>query len=142
MSWWSELIFNAGSGGLFGLAGTVATTWLRLSEKKLDYAHQLALAEKQAASAEAAAAWGAFAASHQSAAADMSEKVSPWAANVRAVTRPFLTGVLVLAAVAVAFVSPPEARRDAISSVQMLAGTAVAWWFGSRMSEKMGAVKK
>jgi len=136
MSWITDLLFNAGSGGLFGMVGSLATTWLRLREKKLDNAHQLALAEKQAASAEAAAAWAAFGASQNAAAADMTEKVSPWAANVRAVTRPFLTAFLVVAALVVCFMAPPEVKREAIGSIQMLAGTSVAWWFGSRMTKK------
>jgi cobalamin synthase len=138
MSWITELLFNAGSGGLFGMIGSLTTTWMRLKEKRLDNEHQLALAEKAAQSAEAAASWGAFAASQTASSADMTEKVSPWAANVRAVTRPFLTAALVLAAFVAALFAPQEAKASALQNVQMLAGTAVAWWFGSRMTTQIG----
>lgn len=63
MSWFTELLFNAGSGGLFGMAGSLLTTWMRLREKKLDNQFQLDLMDKQFASAEAVAAWQAFSAS-------------------------------------------------------------------------------
>lgn len=133
MSWLTELLFNAGSGGLFGLLGTGVTAWIRLREKREDNRFAEAMADRQAASAEAAAAWAGFSASQSAAASDMSEKVSPWAANVRAVTRPFLTGGLVVGAFVSLFFVPADQRRDLIASFQMLTGTAVAWWFGSRM---------
>lgn len=142
MSTVMEILFNAGSGGLFGMIGSFATTWLRLKEKRMDNEHQLALAEKAAQSAEALASWGAFSASQTASAADMTEKVSAWAANVRAVTRPFLTAALVLAAFVVALFAPEEAKGAALQNVQMLAGTAVAWWFGSRMTTQIAAARK
>ncbi len=141
MSWITDLLFNAGSGGLFGLAGSLATTYFRLKEKRLDNEHQLALAEKAAQSAEAVASWSAFSASQAASAGDMTEKVSPWAANVRAVTRPFLTAALVIASFVVALFAPPEAKASALQNVQILAGTAVAWWFGSRMVTQISARK-
>jgi hypothetical protein len=135
MSWFTELLFNAGSGGLFGMAGSLLTTWMRLREKKVDNEFQLQLLDKQAASAEAVAAWSAFAASQSASASDMTEKVSPWAANVRAVTRPALTAFLVIGAfIAVLVIEDQPTKANALQSFQMLAGTAVAWWFGSRMA--------
>jgi hypothetical protein len=135
MSWFTELLFNAGSGGLFGMVGSLLTTWMRLREKKVDNEFQLQLLDKQAASAEAVAAWSAFSASQSASAADMTEKVSPWAANVRAVTRPALTAFLVIGAfVAVLVIDDALVQANALQSFQMLAGTAVAWWFGSRMA--------
>lgn len=134
MNWITELLFNAGSGGLFGMIGSITTTYMRLKEKKIDYEHAQAMADKQHASAEALAAWNAFAASQTAAAAEMTEKVSAWAANIRAVTRPFLTVLLVLGSFIAVCFSPTEYRAQAIGSMQALAGTAVAWWFGSRMT--------
>lgn len=140
MSLLTDLLFNAGTGGLFGLVGSVATSWMRLKEKSVDNAHQLALADKAAASAEAVAAWGAFGASHTAAAAELTEKCSPWAANVRAVTRPALTLLLVLAAtIAALFFAPPDVKGQAIAGIITLASTAVAWWFGSRQTISMQA---
>jgi hypothetical protein len=108
---------------------------MRLREKKVDNEFQLQLLDKQAASAEAVAAWSAFSASQSASAADMTEKVSPWAANVRAVTRPALTAFLVIGAfVAVLVIDDALVQANALQSFQMLAGTAVAWWFGSRMA--------
>jgi hypothetical protein len=139
----TELLFNAGSGGLFGMIGSLATTWMRLKEKKVDNEHALNLLDKQAASAEALAAWSAFTASQSASASDMTEKVSGWAANVRAVTRPALTLLLVLGAFIAVMITPdPAAKSNAAQSFQILAGTAVAWWFGSRMTSQMGAPKK
>lgn len=134
MSAFTDLLFNAGTGGLFGLVGSLATSFMKLKEKRLDNEHTLALAATQAASAESAAAWGAFAASQNAAGGEVTEKVSPWAANVRAVTRPFLTLLLVLAAFVCAFLSPPDVKGQTILGIITLASTAVAWWFGSRQS--------
>jgi hypothetical protein len=143
MNWITELLFNAGSGGLFGMLGTAIASWQRQREKKQDNEHQLALLSMQAQSAEALAAWTAFSASQTASASDMTERVSAWAANVRAVTRPFLTVFLVLGSfISVMLIEDPTAQSNAIQSFQFLAGTAVAWWFGSRMTTQMGATKK
>jgi hypothetical protein len=142
MNWITELLFNAGSGGLFGMIGSLTTSWMRMKEKRIDNEHSLNLLDKQAASAEALAAWQAFAASQTASATDMTEKVSAWAANVRAVTRPALTVFLVLGAfVGALWIDDASMRANAIQSFQMLAGTAVAWWFGSRMTQQIQGKK-
>jgi len=65
----------------------------------------------------------------------MNEKVAPWAANIRAVTRPFLTIGLVIGSFASFFLIENQyLKGEAIQSFMMLAGTSVAWWFGSRMT--------
>jgi hypothetical protein len=131
----TELLFNAGTGGLFGLFGSIATSVIRIFEKRQDNKFALDMLDKQAASAEALAAWNAFTASQSASASDMTEKVSPWAANLRAVTRPFLTIGLVLGSFASFFLIEDEYMKgQAIQSFMMLAGTSVAWWFGSRMT--------
>jgi hypothetical protein len=132
-----ELLFNAGSGGLFGLAGSLATTWMRLREKKVDNEHALKMAEVTFKSAEQVESWKAFANSQSASASDMTDKVSTWAANVRAVTRPALTLLLVLAAAIITFQAPDDIKANAIQNIQILAGTAVAWWFGSRQTTQM-----
>lgn len=143
MGWFTELLFNAGSGGLFGMVGSLLTSWMRLKEKRVDNEFQLQLMEKQTASAEAIAAWSAFSASQTASASDMTEKVAPWAANVRAVTRPALTAFLVVGAfVAVLIIEDPAVKANALQSFQMLAGTSVAWWFGSRMSTQLQQQRK
>lgn len=135
MSIWSELLFNAGTGGLFGLFGSIATSVIRIWEKRQDNKFALEMLDKQAASAEALAAWGAFAASQSASASDMNDKVSPWAANLRAVTRPFLTIGLVFGSfISFFLIDEPYLRIEVIQSFMMLAGTSVAWWFGSRMT--------
>lgn len=138
MSMIYDLLFNAGTGGLFGMIGSLLTTWMRLKEKKLDNQFQLELMDKQFASAEAVAAWSAFTASQTASASDMTEKVAPWAANIRAVTRPALTAFLVVGAfIAVLIIDDPVVQANALQSFQMLAGTSVAWWFGSRMTTQI-----
>lgn len=135
MSIWSELLFNAGTGGLFGLFGSIATSVIRIWEKRQDNKFALEMLDKQAASAEALAAWGAFSASQLSSASDMNDKVSPWAANLRAVTRPFLTiGLVLCSFISFFLIDEPYLRIEVIQSFMMLAGTSVAWWFGSRMT--------
>lgn len=138
MSMIYDLLFNAGTGGLFGMVGSLLTSWMRLKEKKLDNQFQLELMDKQFASAEAVAAWSAFTASQTASASDMTEKVAPWAANIRAVTRPALTAFLVVGAfIAVLIIDDPVVQANALQSFQMLAGTSVAWWFGSRMTTQI-----
>lgn len=131
----TELLFNAGTGGLFGLFGSIATSVLRIFEKRQDNKFALEMLDKQAASAEALASWNAFTASQSASASDMTEKVSPWAANLRAVTRPFLTIGLVLGSfISFFLIDDQYLKVQAIQSFMMLAGTSVAWWFGSRMT--------
>ena len=143
VGWITDLLFNAGSGGLFGMVGSLATTWMRLREKKLDNQFQLDLLDKQAASAEAVASWSAFTASQSASASDMTEKVAPWAANVRAVTRPALTAFLVVGAfIAILIIDDEAVKANALQSFQMLAGTSVAWWFGSRMTTQINQSKR
>lgn len=129
-----DLLGAAASGGLLGVLGSLATTWFRLKEKREDNAHALALAEVAGRNAEAAASWSAFSASQTASASDMTEKVSPWAANWRAITRPALTLLLVISSVILTAFAPPDTKHEAIIAVHSLTGTAVAWWFGSRMA--------
>ena len=138
MNVFMELLFNAGSGGLFGLAGSLATTWMRLKEKSVDNAHALKMAEVTFRGTEQIEAWKAFTSSHQSASGLVSEKASTWAINTQIVTRPSLTLLLVVASTLSTLIHPvtPE-QAMAIQNVQILTGTAVAWWFGSRMTTQI-----
>ena len=97
MNWITELLFNAGSGGLFGLVGSLATTFLRLREKKQDNEHALKMAEVTFRGTEQIEAWKAFTASPQSASGLVTDKASPWAINTQIITRPSLTLLLVVA---------------------------------------------
>ena len=145
MNWITELLFNAGSGGLFGMIGSLTTSWMRLKEKRVDNEHSLKLLQMQAASAEAVASWTAFTASHNAAAAETSTGASPWAINTRIVTRPYLTGFLVVGSFLLALVQcfevVPDAVANSIQSFHFLTGTAVAWWFGSRMTQHIQGKK-
>ena len=132
MNMFMELLFNAGSGGLFGLVGSLATTFMRLREKKVDNEHALKMAEVTFKSAEQVESWKAFAASHLSASGLVSEKASPWAVNTQIVTRPYLTAFLVVASSVIVINAPPDVKAQAITGIQALTGTAVGWWFGSR----------
>ena len=140
MSFISEILGNVASGGLLGLFGSLATGWMEL--KKFDretvrirdqHEHEQGMAKLGADVAMEAGKAAAFTASQTSAAADSAASgVAPWAATLRAATRPLLTWLLVAIAAVIAIYAPAEQQARAASELVGLAGMAVGWWFGSR----------
>jgi methionyl-tRNA synthetase len=104
----------------------------------VDNAHALKMAEVTFRGTEQIEAWKAFTSSHQSASGLVTDKASPWAINTQIITRPSLTLLLVVASTLSTLIHPvtPE-QAMAIQNVQILTGTAVAWWFGSRMTTQI-----
>lgn len=150
----TSLIGPGLGGGLFGLAGTLASKALGLYESKQTFAqnkeewsHQERLAEAQAQAktaesdqalrlAAAAGSWNGLA---ESLKAETAIGPSyPWVNAVRALVRPALTLGLGGFLCAAFFALPAsDAARAAISdSLVFAAVTALTWWFGDRTPPK------
>ena len=80
------------------------------------------------------ARWEAFTASQQ--AATPPANVSPWAANLITLFRPFITITLVLIATVIYFYSTTEAQSSTADQLNFAAFNCIGWWFGDRMSRK------
>lgn len=139
-----DVLFNAASGGVFGSILHLATSAMDTWKKKQEVKMQIELMEAQAASAEKAAAWTAFANSQQSSAPfNVPSNVSPMVANIYTVveafknaTRPGLTWTLVAVLVAVYFASTEIVRAEMTPEITFGSFTALFWWFGSRYTKR------
>lgn len=145
---------NALGGGLFGLAGNVATKVIGIFEtrelfaqKKEEWGHDermldMQVKAKAAESAEALAqtaasgSWTGLSESIKAEAAIASSYA--WVNAVRALVRPGLTFGL-CGFLAAAFFALPQGdgvRTDISQSLVFAAVTAVVWWFGDRAKTK------
>lgn len=148
------------AGGLFGTIGSLASNWLTqrgdkakaqatLAQSQLDNAHELELLKLRGAQTETehtgaiemAGLTGSFSGLVESIKdqAALSARLSPWAADILGLFRPFLTLVLILGSLA--FVLVVQYKLGAASKDYLLTmwrdlstitTMAVAWWFGDR----------
>lgn len=147
----ASLLTSAGSGGVLGLIGSIWTGWLKgrkqEAELKLNqqrFEHRLALLKIKAEQITQAGSWEGLARSIE-AESVVSEKVSPWVANVKSLWRPLLTLVLILLSGMIFYrmtTGPDlgyitnEERTQIIEymirTIIFTTATAVTWWFGDR----------
>lgn len=149
----ADILGVASGGGLFGILGAVAKGFLelkqqkaRLEEKKLDQAHQLAVAKLEIDKGTILAESVAFKSSQESskAEADSFAEIAKlaqtplqrllvlWAAVTRYSTRTALTWGAHAMAFAVYFTLPADMKQMVLMSVFAMASTYGGWWFGSR----------
>ena len=143
-----QLLGSAATGGLLGLGGTLASQVMgyvadkakakaEREQKAMDYAHELQLADRNAAQAAAASKADRMLARVQgdiqglaASIADqaaMNATATGWAGQVLLLFRPALTTLLVAGGVWVTVIRAPTGN-----AIVELASMAVAWWFGSR----------
>ena len=141
-------VLTGGAGGLLGVIGNFANTWLSMKQQAQQNAYQLALIPLQlnadierakanvAVEAERGAAAG-FAASQLADRATGHE--SRWALNVKSMVRPaclFLLGVAVVALYSAGEITE-DMRAYVIQNIVTDFSMAVAWYFGARASDKV-----
>jgi hypothetical protein len=135
-----SIIGLTSGGGILGIFGGLANSWLQLKAKKQDNEFQLSSLRLRADVASVEGEAKAFTASQESAKADgmpaLPRNASPalmWITYgtqaLRTATRPLLTWALVAAAL-----WKPE--------MSGLAAVAVTWWFGSRSTAFFGSVER
>jgi hypothetical protein len=156
-----ELASGAASvagGGVFGLLGSIGTSWIKGKAQEKDRAHTLTLQDKELEAAQAGhlqtliSARQAMSANGLTASinADHISNLPQWAAGIKALFRPFLTTGLLLACIylftlLLEALSGPSILseafgRDAIIelikytvySLVFSTATAITWWFGDR----------
>lgn len=128
----ADIIGQVAGGGILGLAGSLANSWLNLKANREQNRHTIQLLRLKADVATIEGEARAFTASQESASADVvtlpanvTSAPLQWLAigtqALRTATRPLLTWTLV-------FVSMGHPELSG------LAAMAVSWWFGSRSS--------
>ncbi|MEM6492134.1 MAG: hypothetical protein AAF684_09595 [Pseudomonadota bacterium] len=142
---WLMALFGP-AGGLAGLLGGALSQWLKTRALREQRAHERAMLELQMRAAEqetenaleiaeSEGRWAAMERSYSAAAAaDASRSTSTWVADVRSLTRPVLTFVLVGLSAGVAWVYRDSAAVEdyVTTAILFMTTTAVGWWFGER----------
>lgn len=152
---------SVASGGIFGLLGSVIGVWAKHKQEQArqiweqkQWAHEEALFDKQIALGKSeteneiaiVSSQGSWDGLNESIKADAATKPqSAWAADVKALFRPFLTLVLVLCcmyiirslmfgelAKVLTEKETTEILKYAIYSVVFSTAAAITWWFGDR----------
>ena len=138
-------ILTGGAGGLLGVIGNVANTWMSMKQQKMKNDFDLAMlplqlnADIERAKANVAVevergAAAAFTASQQ---ADVATgKESTWVLNIRAMVRP--TSLFLLFACVVALFTSGKATQDMQDYITQNVVTdfsmALSWYFGARVN--------
>lgn len=150
-----DAALNAGSGGIFGLVGSLGTGLVSLFQAKNQFAHDEKMADlniqllaAQSAAAERIAdqnfktlletqAGQAFTASQVGA----STPSVPWIDGAIKLWRPLLTAALMALTFYFYQTGTLDLRDHITRAIVELTGMAVAWWWGSRQLEKFIAAK-
>lgn len=136
-------VLTGGTGGLLGVVGNFANTWLALKQQRENNEYQLKLLPLQlnadiertkadVAKTQEAGAAAAFVASQEADKATGRE--SPWALNVKAMVRPAVLFFLFVAVIALYTTGELTAdmRAYVIQNVVTDFSMAVSWYFGAR----------
>ncbi len=129
-----DLLTNALGGGALGVLLRIGNGFFENYKAGQDHKRELEKAQVMAGIASDKAKWDAFTASQQ--AATPPANVSPWAANLITLFRPFITLLLVLIATVIYFHSTTEAQSTTADQLNFAAFNCIGWWFGDRMSRK------
>ena len=141
-------VLTGGAGGLLGVIGNCANTWLSMKQQKQQNDFQLAMlplqlnadierTKAEVAKVQESGAAAAFVASQEADKATGRE--SPWALNVRAMVRPACLFGLGIAVVAIYTAGNPtiEMKSYIIQNIITDFSMAIAWYFGARASDKV-----
>jgi hypothetical protein len=140
-----DTLLNVGTGGLFGLIGAGVTSFMNFKQQKLANEHEVAMAgqgrEDMLLELELSKQQGAIDLELQESDADarnltaainaetVLKAASPWVQDIKALTRPFLTYLLVISAIVMVAM---ESKSIYVNDIIFLAGLSVSFWFGSR----------
>lgn len=140
-----ELLTSAAGGGILGVIGAGIKTFTAYKEKKLQFAHEVSMAEENRLSMtiemELAKVQGTIDLELQESESDAknlstaiqaeadTKGASPWVQDLKASTRPILTYGLVIGTFGLVAFSPGNQWANEFI---FLATTAVTFWFGDR----------
>jgi hypothetical protein len=143
------MLLTAGSGGLLGIVGAIGTKFMAYKEKKLAFAHEIAMQTEDRLNMEMeitlAQTKGAIDLELQESENDAKSLqtainaegaisgTSQWVADLRGSLRPILTyGLVVISSLVIAL----DQSNPWIGELIFLASTAVTFWFGSRPASR------
>ncbi len=153
-------LLSAGSGGLFGILGSIITTLLKQRAEQKEHKREIERQEMMIKVADNKGSWDGLTASQQ-AATQTSINSSKWSNDVKNVFRPFITTVLVIGSYfifrdlmsaltgAKLITDTTIAKlfdfKDLIALVQYYVNSmvfatsaAIMWWFGDRAQKPPG----
>lgn len=129
-----DLLTNALGGGALGVLLRIGNGFFENYKAGQDHKRKLEEAKVMAEIAADKSKWDAFTASQQ--AATPPANVSPWAANLITLFRPFITLMLVLISTVIYFYSTADAQSSTANELNFAAFNCIGWWFGDRMVRK------
>lgn len=136
-------VLTGGAGGLLGIIGNIGNTWLSMKQQKQQNDYNLAMlplqlnadierTKAEVAKVQEAGASSAFVASQE--ADKLDGKESTWAADVKAMVRPFCLVMLGVSVVALytAGELTVDMKSYVIQNIVTDFSMAVSWYFGAR----------
>jgi hypothetical protein len=142
----TDILFNAASGGVVGSLLHLGTSFFETWQKKKNAEVDIMIMNAKVAAAEKEAAWNAFSKSQEGANSSGMSKIpdgaSPWVVNLymtvdafRNFTRPGLTWFGILFLVVIFFNMDEATKITMVADVQFAAWTMCFWWVGTRYSK-------
>lgn len=143
---WLSLLGSTATGGILGMVGSIAGEALKFVNRREDHRQRVELLKLEA-EMRAAGTAGDIAVARERGAADAfveSQRAESsvrgehrWATTYRAITRPSLTHLGLLASIAFATWPPTsEVGQLLAMTVQAYTGMMIAWWFGQRQLDR------
>ena len=129
-----ELISSAFGGGAFGILMRIGNGFFENYKAAQEHKRKLEEAKVMSEIAANKSAWDAFIASQN--ASIPPANVSPWAANVITLFRPFITFLLLILVSIVFFRVSAADQANMVEQIQFCAFNSIGWWFGDRMARK------
>ena len=144
MSSFTDILFNAASGGVVGSLLHLTTSVFETWRKKKDAEVEIMLLNAKLAAAEKEAAWNAFTASQKDTNATLVIPAGtwPWVGSIyvlvdafRQLTRPGLTWAGFIFLTSVYFSASSEVRATMSPEIQFGSWTLIFWWVGARYTK-------
>jgi len=147
-------------GGLFGILGSLATTWLKQRAVQADHVRELERTRLQIEVAKEKGSWEGLQSSQQ-AAAEISKNSNRWSNDIKNLFRPFITTVLVIGSYFIfrdlmSAITGAKAVEETmvakvfdfnemvnlvryyVNSMVFSTSAAIMWWFGDRAQKPPG----
>ncbi len=153
-------VLSAGSGGLFGIVGSIATTFLKQRAEQKAHEREIDMIKLQMEVTAQEGSWKGLEASQRAAAA-VSEGSHRWSNDIKNLFRPFITTLVVVGSYLVfrdmmaALNATVELEKTVVAkffdynelvklvqyyvySLVFSASAAIMWWFGDRAQAPPG----
>ncbi|MBW2621288.1 MAG: hypothetical protein JRD68_00150 [Deltaproteobacteria bacterium] len=145
-------LLTAGSGGLFGILGSIATTFLKQRGEQKEFERDMKRQEMQIKVAAEKGSWDGLQSSQQMA-AEVSKNSNRWSNDVKNLFRPFITTLVIglnfyvflklldMDSTIAKLFGPAEIvsmLKYYVNSMIFAGSAALMWWFGDRAQKPPG----